>query len=496
MLALSLTRKKAPCKQHSPWRKAVLLLLCLALLAPGCASNKASQKAPELPARHWLEEVPGVPVENKDKLDAAMPNLYDPAKQLSFDDCVFLTIQQSPMLVNSAVDLEIKKLDLTEAVWQYLPQPRMTLQVSTNVTQRNVGSKEVSSTYGPPAFRVGFHAAFPNPLMTYFNHQVQKVMVNLAISTHRKAIAEAIGQIADIYLRLETQRQIIEEHKRLLPLSKEITNYWRQVEAVDGRQGVALNIARQRERDVELRLERAQVQDTMLRTKLKIMAGVDPVQQMQLDTRDANDIFQGFDGRSLSWEERWPATENELMLRAQVKLQDYNIMVAWAKYVPDMTVQVNNYPPAGQYQPINGQEDTFVHLNFDFPLLDWGSRYRGVQSARMSKAKAFQKQAQDRTKFGNRWIESQQNHSLAETSYKLAKNSLEVAEMEAKEAEINYREGIDPFPDLAKKRESLITARINFLQAELDYNVARLLWMDTAGVLQERYLGPPAKEIL
>ena len=79
--------------------------MILILFFPACASNKAGLKSPELPARHWLEEAPGVPVENKAKLEAAVPNLYDADKNFSFEDCVFLTIQQSPLLVNGAVDL-------------------------------------------------------------------------------------------------------------------------------------------------------------------------------------------------------------------------------------------------------------------------------------------------------------------------------------------------------------------------------------------------------
>ena len=89
------------------------LWLGLLLFFPACASNKAGLTSPELPARHWLEEAPGVPVENKDKLEAAVTNLYDPNKIFSFEDCVYLTIQQSPLLVNSAVNLEIKRVDLT-----------------------------------------------------------------------------------------------------------------------------------------------------------------------------------------------------------------------------------------------------------------------------------------------------------------------------------------------------------------------------------------------
>lgn len=472
------------------------LLLSLMLFSMGCASNKASQKAPELPPRHWLEEAPGIPVENKDKLDAAVPNLYDPNKIFSFDDCVFLTIQQSPMLVNSAVDLEIKKLQLTDAVWQYLPEPRVTVTASSNLTRNNEGSPNIPENYGNTMFRVGFYARFPNPVGTYFNHQVQKIMVGLAISAHRKAVGSAINQIAEIYLKLEAQRQITEQQKSLIPLTKELTDYWKQVEHVDGRQGVSLNIARQREREAELKLERSDTQAVMLRTKLKIMAGVDPQQQLNLNTVDAASILKNFSGHSLQWESRWPITEDELIVRSQLKLHDYNIMVSWARYIPDITIQFNSYPPAGQYQPYNGKEDTFVHLNFDFPLLDWGSRYRGVQSARLGKAKAFQEQARQRTQYSNKWLEAQQRVSLAETSFKIAQNTLEVADMECTEAEINFREGIGDFPTLAQKKETVVKAHIGAIEARLDYELARLLWMDVANVLQERYLGPPAKEIL
>ena len=93
----------------------LLLMLSAALLAGAC-SKKAGVKSPELPAKHWLQEAPGVPVENKEKLEAAVPNLYDPKKVFSFEDCVFLTIQQSPALVNSAVNIEIKRLAQTDAV--------------------------------------------------------------------------------------------------------------------------------------------------------------------------------------------------------------------------------------------------------------------------------------------------------------------------------------------------------------------------------------------
>lgn len=471
------------------------LLFCLVLVS-ACTSPKATQKAPELPARHWLDEAPGIPMDKKEQLDAAVPNLYDPAKTFQFDDCVYLSIQQSPMLVNSAVQLESTRLQLTDAIWRYLPEPRMTLAVSNNITQENKGSNDVAANYGQTMFRVGFYADFPNPLMTYFNTEVQKLSVGLAIATHRKAVGEVITQIAEIYLKMQAQEKIMAEQKTLLPLTKKATEYWKQVEASDGRQGATVEIARQKEREAELKVEKTQMEATMQRTKLKIIAGVEPQQQLTINAAHADKILEGFDGYKNTWEDRWNLTEDELLVRTQVKLQDYNIMVAWAAYVPDMNIQVNNNPPAGQYQPARGKEDTFVHLNFDFPLLDWGRRYRGVQTARMAKAKAFHEQARKRTDYSNKWLQAEQRVALATTSYKIAKNVLEVAELEWKQADISFNEGTEVFPTLLSQKERLVNSRIEYINAELELKLAQLQWMELASLLQERYIGPPAKEVM
>ncbi len=473
----------------------ILALTLMLFVLSGCASQKATLDAPELPAKHWLDESPGVPVEYKAKLEAAVPNLYSADKVFAFEDCVYLAIQQSPLLVNSAVELEIQKLQLTDAVWDYLPEPRVSLLVSNNITSYNMGGSNLPSGYGQTNLEVQFFAAFPNPIKTYFNHQSQKALVNLAISTHRKAIAEAIFDIATIYQRLEAKRKILEIQKELLPLNKKLTAYWQQLEAVDGSQGVALNLAIQNEREGELQVERTEIETLMLRTDLKVMTGVEIQHKLNIDTSNADSIFQDFDGDKLHWEDRWTTQDDEYLIRAQVALKDFGIMVAWAEYIPDMTLQVNNNPPSGQYHPPDGIEDTFIHLNFDFPLIDWGRRYRGVQTARMEKALAFQEQIQARTEYSNAWIEAQQEYALAKTSLKIAQTNLDVAQMKAKEAEINFNEGTGLYPKVAETQEELLKARADFVQSELDYDLARLSWMNVAGVLSERYIGKPAKEI-
>lgn len=471
-----------------------LILCCLFLI--GCSSNKAGLRSPELPARHWLEEAPGVPVENKAKLDAALPNLYDPDKTFDFEDCVFLTIQQSPILVNSAVEIEIKKLALTDAVWKYLPEPHLIFTVTNNLTNLNMDERDTPGDYGRTKLRVGFEALFPNPVATYFEQKVQKIMLNLAIATHRKAVGEAIYNIAKAYLKLQAQRDILAAQKELLPVGKQLIDYWQQVESVEGRQGVALNLARQAQRERELTIEKTNMQEVMDRTQLKILAGVDPHERFNVDTSQAAAILAGFDGPRLRWEDCWQKTEDDLLLRAQVKLADYNILVAWAQYVPEMRLQVNNSPPSGQYQPPHGKEDTFLHLTFDFPILDWGRRYRGVQTARMQKAQAFHEMSRMRNSYSHKWLGAQQAAALAATELELQKTHFQTAQMQYQEASIAFNEGMAELPQVEQTRDAMLTAQIAMIQAELEYRLAVLDWMYIANVLQERFLGPPAREFM
>lgn len=219
-------------------------------------------------------------------------------------------------------------------------------------------------------------------------------------------------------------------------------------------------------------LEQTRMRETMQRTQLKILAGVEPQQRLNVDTDSADGILAGFDGRKLTWDNRWPATEDDLLLRGQVKLADYNIMVAWAQYLPDMSLSLNNNPPSGQYQPASGSEDTFLHFNISFPLVDWGRRYRGVQTARMQKAQAFHEMARKRTDYSNNWLQAEQRVSLAETELKLAKTRLDTAAMQYKEAHISFNEGIEQFPEVAKRHEAEVQARVAYIKADLECRLA------------------------
>ena len=473
----------------------LVLTLLVPLLLTGC-SKKAGQKSPEQPAQHWLDEAPGVPVENKAKLEAAVPNLYSPTKAFSFEECVYLTIQQSPLLVNSAVELEITRLQVTDAAWLALPEPHMSFSISNNLTRYNMDNKDTPGDYGQTRLNVSFYANIPNPVKSYYDIKAKKALVNMALATHRKAVGDIIHKIATAYLQLRAQREILAAKQGVLPLGKELVAYWQQVESVEGKQGSSRNLATQHQRELELTVEQGKMEEVIQHTQLKILAGVEPQQKFTIDTKSADGILADFDGRKLKWEDCWSTTEDDLLLRGQIKLADNDILLAWAEYVPQMSLHINRNPPAGQYNPASGREDWFAHLNFDFPLIDWGHRYRGVQTARMKKAQAFHAMAEKRTDYANRWLQAEQQVALAETQFKLQQTRFETAQMRYQEAKIAFEQGTEEQPVVTQRHEEMANANIARIQAKLSLDLANLDWMYLANRLQERILGRPAREIM
>jgi len=476
---------------------ALVLALCVVMSA--CSSPKATLKSPELPPRHWLGETPGLPFRSdQDKeLHTSVPlTLYSPEKRYNFEDCVYLAIQQSPLLVKSSIKLEMSRLKEKDAIWQYVPEPHLLLTSAVNLTKYNEGNPNNYGDYGRTVFRARFYATVPDPFATYFTHKAQQIMSNIAVLGHRKAIGLAIWEIADSYLQMHAQKRIRGEQAKLPGIAQESTIYWKAMNASVGGHGIDIDLALQNETQIALRQDKTKHVEKMIHMRLKTLIGLGSEQQLETELQDSTAVFRDFDGRNLHWEDRWMHSEEYLTEKLGILLQDYKILLAWAKYMPTITLDVNTYPPAGQAQPPDGREDFFLHFGFDFTLLDWGRRYRGVQTARMDKAIAFQSLAEKRTRYENSWSKCRQEYEMAVTNRELARGALRSAELEQQKTEIEYQGGNLSLTMLIKHKEAVINARVSLIEAELNLQQAELKWMHLAGILEERFMDAPSQSLL
>ena len=115
-----------------------------------------------------------------------------------------------------------------------------------------------------------------------------------------KAVGETILNIAKAYVRLKAQREILTAEKALVPLVKDLITYWKQVGSHwwapgclswHGSPGTTRSWA-YRGKD--------QYAEIMDRTKLKVLAGVEPQQRLNVDTDNADEILAGSDGKTFA----------------------------------------------------------------------------------------------------------------------------------------------------------------------------------------------------
>ena len=474
------------------------LLIALCVLISACSSPKATQKSPELPPRYWLGETPGLPFRSeKDQgMHTTVPlALYSPEKRYNFEDCVYLAIQQSPLLVKSSIKIEMSRLKEKDVIWQYAPELHMVLTSAVNLTRYNEGNANNYGDYGQTVLRARFYATVPDPFTTYFNSKAQQILTNIAVLGHRKAIGMAIWEIADNYLQMRAQNRIRDELAKLPEVAGESATYWKAMNASVGGHTIDMDKALQNEKQVALRQEKTKHISKKIHMRLKTLLGLSSDQRLETDLQDNAAIFRDFDGSKLHWEDRWTLGEEYLSEKMGIMLQDYNIMLAWAQYIPTVYFDVNSNPPAGQAQPYGGREDVFLHFGFDFTLLDWGRRYRGVQEARMNKALAFQSMAEKRTKYENAWSQCRQEYEMALTDMELARGDLRSAELELQKTDIEYKGGTLTLPALAERKEAVIKARVALIEAELAVRQAELKWMHLSGVLEERFMDVPIRNL-
>jgi outer membrane protein TolC len=305
----------------------------------------------------------------------------------------------------------------------------------------------------------------------------------------------AIWEIADSYLQMHAQKRIRNELAQLPDVARESTTYWKAMHASVGGHTIDIDMAVQNEKQLALQQDKTRHVEKMIQMRLKTLLGLSSDQALETHLQDNAGIFRDFDGRELYWEDRWTLSEEYLSEKMGLALQDYNIMLAWAQYLPRITLDVNTYPPAGQAQPPGGREDLFLHFGLDFTLLDWGRRYRGVQTARMDKALAFQSMAEKRTKYENSWSKCRQEHEMAATNRELARGALRSTELEQQKTDIEYKGGDLPLPRLVERKEAVIRARVSLIEAELAVQQAEVKWMHLAGILEERFMDVPSRSL-
>lgn len=468
--------------QYFHW---IALSAVLSLCLTSC-SQPGYEGFSSLPQKDWLQEG------NKKGQQAPAEKrliFYSPDKVHSFSDLVFLSIQQSPIISRGHINLEIQQISQRDTKWRYLPEMHLLYTISNNITKYNSNNKMKGSDYGQPSYQVSFNGIFNNPVATYFSVQAQNDMMQVAIVTQRKAVGETIRAIADCLLLMNLKEKTIENLKELLAIAQKQHAIAATRESVQPNILAPASFTEDFIQDVTLRIRTAETELALQRSQLKQLVGVDIAQKLDVDTQSVYTVLDSFDPRSRSWQDYWDKTEDRYLLRQQVRLEEANIMLAWAQYMPNISIAINENEPNGQDKPYGGKTDTFAHITFDMPLLDWGHRYRMASISRARKRQSQYDEIQRQREYGQRWLSMEQEFVLAKARAEQRKHAVKSARRRQEVISIAFQNGTADMSTLASFQQGELERRLALLLAQYDIARVRLSWMHMAAGLTHYFLG-------
>ena len=457
-------------------------LIFLFLSAQGCTS--ARPPLPTLPEKDWL-----APEKEEQTTKSKKFAIYSPDKTLGMDDLVWLAVQQSPVISRGRINLEISEISKTDAKWRYLPEMHLSYRISNNLTKYNEGTRYAGDDYGNTTYELTFTGSYNNPVSTYFSVQAQDELLKTAIITQRKAIAEIIFKIASSLLQMNMLEESIAILEKQIALGDRKMESASIRDALTNSASLAGTANEYNQSSLELHLREIKMQLTVERTILKQLVGLDLKQALKVDAKSVYALLADFDPARDDWKRCWEDTEERYLARQQVKLEQANIYLAWASYLPNINLYINESPGKGQSQAADARSDQFLHVALDFPILDWGHRWRDADKASLRRRQSRLDEVQRARDYEQEWEIKGQRLQLAQAKAERWKQTSKNIAARSEAMQIAFDRGSASFDMLADQKQRELDAEIAAVRADCEAAQTKLAWIHFASGLSRHYMG-------
>lgn len=399
------------------------------------------------------------------------------AGPLDFDACVKLALRQSPVLLKSALEIEVRRLDEADSKSDFIPAFKFK-------TRFYVSMPREAWRLDPQEYSVSFTSEDYNPLFAYFSLKVKKLITQAAILGHLKVIAASLHRLGQGFLELEATERLEGLQKELARLARDNLRYAQERLKLGEVSPLEVRIAAQEVEVLAAEQDRLAASQEKLRESLRTFLALDPQQPLELDLKQARRQLLGdFDPSRASREEAESRAFDLRIQKLVQELQRWNITLAKMRFLPSVNLAVQTAEPVN----LPGIRGYFFSIGLSFPLFDGLKRLRNV-----SRQKTLLKQAEAEVavKEGDHlqlWREAQDKLRGAAQALRLARAQEELARLKERQAETLYRGG-EPLPVVLAARQARSKAQVQVVQKTLDYDLALLGLRHLSGDLVYRYV--------
>ena len=284
------------------------------------------------------------------QIDAGMPVKEDPPIEgvMDFARCVLLALQQSPYLTTSSLEIDVKRLDLSDAKWGYIPS--FSLQTLYYV---NPPPPINGYTFSP--YVIQFATEPYNPIEVYFSIRARKYLTQVAVYAHLQIIADYLQRLALGFLQLESLDQMAQYQNEIVPVAEQNLAFTQKRLATGGAALVDVDIAEQLLAVARAEKERLAASRATILEGIRNLIGLKPADPpLELDLKNARyQVLNDFKSAAATLEQAKSNSFELKSLAVREKLQEKNVTLTYLRYLPHLVwgVQTSN-PLTGR--PVSG----------------------------------------------------------------------------------------------------------------------------------------------
>ena len=354
----------------------------------------------------------------------------------NFDECVRVALTQSPNLLRSSLEIEVKKLDEGDTLSQYIP----TLQIGTTYYLRNPNEDIINPSPGQAAqkpYTFTFSAGGWNPVQTYFDNKAKEGLTKIAVETHLEAINQGLKEIATLFLQIGYAQKNLDLVAQRLELAKQNLQYVQTRVSLGYAKPLDLDIAKTRVDMAVAEGNKYEGTKATLVNTLKSIIGVQPSQKLDLDMGEfAEQIMRGYAPAMATPEKAKEASFDLRKAEIQKELQRKSITLAYVKYLPQIGFSISTPDPVNQSS--GTRWGVYPALSLTLPM-DFLTKTRDV-----SRQKFLYEQASTTTlvtglKIENVLLTALANYRSLDAAMHFSKSKVDLAKLTEQQTQLEYQ---------------------------------------------------------
>lgn len=396
-----------------------------------------------------------------------------PSPPLDLDRAVRLALEKSPYFVQSALEIDVRHLDESDSRYAFVP----TFAMQTRYYMNPPFAPGTGFTGAVLEFRTGVY----NPAEAYFSLKVRKLLTQLAVLAHMEAIDAGIYQLAQTFIKLNAVDQVKENLNQIADLTRQKAALIRERLTLGTASSTELKIAEQEEAMIRAELARLDASKTAMIDTLTVYLGLAPEEPLEVADQDGGrQALNGFVAETAT-EDRFLSHAFPLRMQdVREKLQDWQIILAYARFAPTLTFGLRN--------PIVEEDrDYYIEMVLTLPIWEGNKRRHDVSRQKLRKQQLTTETRLKKNDMKLTWRTAESRLKDAQLALDLARRAEELAELKIAEAKVLYASQGDLSP-LLDARVALLRARQKRYNLSQERDLAVLEIRHLTGALFDQYV--------